>query len=110
MKLKLPLDLKSVGSFEDLRRFTSLCIKEIVDLVNGSIDVVDNLSVSLVSVTFSGASTTVEVSHTLGRVPRGYLVAKLSTGIVVFDGNGTNTDALFYVQATGAGTATLLVF
>jgi len=87
-----------------------LCIKEIVDLVNGSIDVVDNVNVSSVSVTFSGASTTVEVPHTLGRVPRGYLVAKLSTGITIFDGSGTNTDSLLYVQATGAGTATLLVY
>jgi hypothetical protein len=110
MKIKTVLDVSNVVSWEELRRYVSQMVKSIVEIINGNVDLVDNCATSIVTVNFSAASTTVQVAHTLKRLPQGYIVTQSSAGISVFDGNKSNTDSHVYVQASGAGTVTLLVF
>lgn len=101
--------LSNVEGLEQLQRFVSQDIQAIVGVVNGRLSLTDNLQTSLVTVTFTGTST-VQVPHTLGIVPTGYIPVKLSADIRVFDGVGENTRQDIYLKASGAGTATLLIF
>lgn len=109
-KIKTPLTISNVETLEDLRRYTSQALDEIVGAINGRISLSDNVQATIKSVTFSGANATVSVDHGLGTSPSGYFVVGLSTAITVFDGNRSSDSANLYVQASGAGTARLLIF
>lgn len=110
MKVKTVQNLSNVSSWEQLRKFTSQVASDIVDVLNGSVGLVDNCQTSLVSVEFNGANIEVKVPHTLEMVPNGYLVAGKSAGFHIFNGSSSNTASDIYVQASAAGTAQLLVF
>lgn len=110
MKLNLPLDLSGVKTQTDLQNFISQMLKTIVDAINGNLAFGDNVFVSKVSATFASANTQVQVSHGLGVVPKGYIVAGRTANFTVFNGTSTNTSSNIFLQASGAGTATLLVF
>ncbi len=110
MKIKTIQDISNVQSWEDLRRYSSQSINDLVTVVNGKIDFVDNCSTSLAPVQFTKANVEVEVKHSLGRVPSGYIVAGKSASFDIYNGASPNTDSTIYVKGTVAGTATLLVF
>lgn len=110
MKLKTVQTLINVQSWEELRRYTEIFRNDVVSLLNGNVSLTDNARTALVTVTFPGASSTQAVEHDLGFTPSGYLVAGKTAAIQVFDGTGTNDERFLYVQASGAGTARLLVF
>lgn len=110
MRIKTIQDISNVKSWEELRRYASQILGSLVDVVNGNLDLVDNCSTSLVTVTFPSANTTVNANHTLGRIPQGYIVVGRSTAIHVFDGSGDSTSSYITLQASAAGSATLLIF
>lgn len=110
MKLKTIQDLSNVRSWEELRRYTSQILNDLMDIINGNVDLVDNCGTSLVSVTFSAANTETKVAHTLGRTPQGYLVAGSSADIRVFDSSSVSTAEALFLKASAAGTVRLLVF
>lgn len=110
MKVKSPLTLSNLDNLEDLVRYVSQSIGDLTQVVNGHISLTDNCETSLVSATFTAANSTISVDHSLGRMPKGYLVAGLTTAIQIFDGNQSNTENVIYLQSSGAGVAQLLVF
>lgn len=103
-------DLSQIKDSEDLQRFTSIVVKDLVTVINGKVSFTDNIDAKISSVTFAGAGSEVSVSHGLGRVPNGYIVAKNSSGITVFDGGTANSATTLFVQATGGGVVSLIVF
>lgn len=109
MKIKVPLSVSNIKSWEELRKYVSITLDQIVTAINGQIEFIDNCATSQVSVVIP-ASGEIGVPHTLGRVPNGYLVAKSSAGIIVFDGTTANTSSNLYVQGTGAANVVLLVY
>lgn len=110
MKLKIPLTISNLQTWEDLRRFVSVMISDVVSLLNGKVDLVQNCSTSVVSITFPTANATNSVQHTLGHVPNGYIViSKLASGDV-YDGNQENTTQTIFLRCTVATTVRLLVF
>lgn len=110
MKIKTPQDLANIEKIEDFQKFASISIRDIVDLLNGKLDLIENLDTSVVTVVFTASATNVSLVHTLDRVPMGYIVVGRSAGITVYDGTTANTDKLIYVRASGAGTVKILVF
>jgi hypothetical protein len=110
MRIKTVQDISNVGSWEDLRRYASISLKSIVDVVNGDVDLVDNCRTSLVSVTFTAANTETKVAHGLGKVPQGYITVGRSADVRVYDGASDSTSENVFVRASGAGTVRLLVF
>lgn len=110
MRVRSVLNLGALNSWEDLRRYCSDSITQIITVLNGRVSVTENLETSLVSATFIAASSTITITHTLQKIPDGYIVVGKSANFVVFDGNKTNTDAVIYLQASAAGTARVLVF
>lgn len=109
-KIKTPLTVSNTQTLEELRRYSSQVFDLIVDTINGRISLSDNIQATIKSVTFSGSGVTVSVDHGLGITPSGYFVVGSSTGIIVFDGNKDSNGSQVYVQATGAGTAKILIF
>jgi hypothetical protein len=108
--MKIPTrDVSSVESWEDLRRWSAQMFKDIGSAINGQIAFGENIQSTRASATFTAANTEVRVSHSLGRVPSGYIVISSSANISVFNGGSANTETDLYVQASGAGTVTLLV-
>ncbi len=110
MKIKTIQDTSNVQSWEELRRFSSQSINDLVTVINGKIDLVDNCSTTLASVQFTKPNIEVEVKHSLGKIPSGYIVAGKSASFDIYNGSSPNTDSTIYVKGTVAGTATLLVF
>ncbi len=102
-------DVSSVESWEDLRRWAAQMFKDIGKAFNGQITFGDNIQSSRATAVFPGSGADVRVSHGLGRVPSGYIVISSSANITVFNGATANTESELYVQASGAGSATLLV-
>ena len=109
-KIKVPQTLDNLKEFEDFRRFASLLFNQIVDTVNGNVDIVDNLRASLLSCNFPASGTEYQFNHGLNRIPRGYIVTKRNVALTVFDGNSANTKEFIYLQSSAVGTASVLVF
>lgn len=103
-------DVANIRGTEEFQKSVAVALREVADLVNGRLTFEDNSSTSLVTVTFAGASTTVSVPHTLNRPPIGYIVAKKSAAIHVYDGDKANTSDTLYVQASAGGVVRLIVF
>jgi len=110
MKLKTVQSISNLTELPELIQFLSGFQQDVVTTLNGNLSLVDNTNGTLISVTFSAASTTVQVSHLLKRTPTGYIVAGRSANIQVFDGNQSNTTQFLYVQSSGAGIAKLYIF
>lgn len=109
MKLKSIQDIANVGSWEDLRRFTAQFIRDISEVINGNITFGENITSQIIQVSFTGAQT-IQVPHSLGRVPTGYLVIGRNANVNIFDGGPSSTTQTLSVQSSGAVNASILVF
>jgi len=92
-----------------LKRFSTIVLKEIVEVINGNVRIDDNLSANIISVSLAGA-TEVAVSHGLNRSPIGYLVVKAPSALSVFDGDSENTAETLYIKSNANAQVSLLVF
>lgn len=110
MKIKVVQDIGNVTSWEDLRRFSSQSINLITVVINGGIDLVDNCATVLADVTFANGNSEVEVKHSLGKVPSGYLIAGKSSSFDIYNGPTPNTNQAIYIKGTAAGSASILIF
>lgn len=109
-KVKVIQDISNITTLDDLVRYSSIITNSIVSAVNGGLDFTDNCNVSNVSVTFPAANVQVKVTHTLNRIPQGYLVAGRATNLQVFDGTSAMNSSEIFVQSSAAGTAKLLIY
>jgi hypothetical protein len=105
-----PVDFANLGTWESAKRVLSSSWRELSDIMNARLTFSDNVQCALVTVVFTGANTTVAVSHTLGRVSSDYIVRGRSAAVTVFDSLTENTETTTYVQASGAATVRLIVF
>lgn len=108
MKIKATPDLSNVKGVEEVQRFATIVLKEIVEVLNGNVRFDDNLSANIISVNLTG-STQVAVSHGLGRVPLGYIVVKAPSALSVFDGDSENTTETLYIKSNTSAAISLLV-
>ncbi len=103
--------MSNLDDWESLRRFTSMAVEAITTEVNGRLTFGGNIDASGPhSVTFASASDVQAVAHNLGRIPTGFIVVNLNAGIVVYQPSvpAWLKDQIF-LQASGAGTATIYV-
>lgn len=108
-KIKTYQNLSEVTSWEELKRFASASISQIIDEINGRLTLTENVKTSLVTMEFPSA-TQIRAVHTLGRVPIGYIQVGASAAITVYDGTTANDFESIYLRSTGAGTVNVLVF
>ena len=110
MRFKLPIDLRNQSADDTFVRWVDQAFNLIQQIFNGRVGLTDNCATSLITVTIQQAHVSQTALHTLNKIPIGYLQAGSTVGGLVFNGVGTNSKQYLYVQATVAGTYTLLVF
>lgn len=109
-RLKTYQDLSNVEGLEELQKFISQMTKDIVDTINGKINVADNLECRVVSVTFSQANVDKMVNHKLGRIPSGFIQVSPSVALTVYTGSGASDENNIFVKSSAAGSASIMVF
>lgn len=85
-------------------------LKDLRDQVNGSLQFDQNLKTQTVHTSFGATNTDVAVSHNLGTVPSGYILAGASAPMSLFNGSKANTASLLYLRSNNVGSATIVVF
>ena len=90
--------------------FVAQFLDNIKELLNSGLRFSDNFDARIVSATFTAANTDLSVSHSLGRVPTGYVVLSLSASMIVYTGASAWTSSTISLKASAAGTASLLLF
>lgn len=112
MKINSSPYFDNLKDFEGIKRFITIFCRNVQDVVNSGLSFEDNFnSQTFVDVVFTGTGEVKTLMHSLNRVPVGYLTLRNSSGVVIFDAPGTVfTNKSVNIQATGAGTVTVLVF
>lgn len=95
---------------ENVKRFTSLALDQIQQILNNGIMFSDNFDAKQLNVTFSAANTDTAAIHGLGRVPGGYVLVGANAAMSVYDGASASTSQVLYLKSSATGTARLLVY
>lgn len=101
MKIKTTQTASNLTTWEDLRRYVSIQVDDILAALNGRLSFGDNVQAKLMGASFSASGTAVEIQHNLGFVPNGYFLAGSDQPIMLYDG-GTNTTTSLFIKASGA--------
>lgn len=98
--------LQNVATWEDARRYVSEALTSILTQFNGKIDFGDNIrSAGPITVSFPNSSAVLAVSHSLGRIPTGYIILTQSAAGNVLVPAGANyawTSSFMFLQASAA--------
>lgn len=103
-------EVSNLKNVDQLARFCSINFGNIINQINGAIDFQSNLFVSIVTANFTAANTSTKFTHTLGRTPQGYILAKSNVSTTIFDGSTTNTTTTIYLQASVIANCVVIVF
>jgi hypothetical protein len=95
---------------QQLARFVSILRDDLVNVINGELEFDQNLKTSQVTANFTAANTQIAITHTLGRIPLGYILTKTNVATSIYDGGTANTDTFLYVKASVIANTKLLVF
>lgn len=95
----------------DIPRYASMNFAAIGNALNGNVEFGANIRSSTTAVAFLAASTVVEVPHTLGRIPQGYIVIGQDAAGSILTSQLTNpwTASKIYLNASAAMNATLII-
>jgi len=101
MKIKTAQTTSNLTNWEDLRRYISIQVDDILAALNGRLSFGDNIQSKLIGTTFSASGSVSELVHNLGYIPNGYILVGSDQAITVYDG-GQNTTSNLYLKASGA--------
>lgn len=110
MKIKVPQTISNVSSWEDLKRFTSQIIDQIVGTLNGRISFTDNCQTAILSVTFTSANQDLVVAHPLGVIPQGFILVGSTVSLNLYSGTLPSTPEQITLKSSAIGVAEVLVF
>ncbi len=83
---------------------------KIGDIFNKGFKIEDNFNANIVEVNFPIANSEVSITHTLNRIPKGFLALNINKAATIYDSGTTWTISEIYVKAsTAATTAKLLI-
>jgi hypothetical protein len=103
-------DVKSVATIDDIKRFISNTITQIINIVNGKITFKDNFDGVSVGASFTAANTDTPVVHNLGRNAIGYILVTASAAMSVYTGSQAGNTTTIFLRSNNPGSATILVF
>lgn len=111
MRLQFPTTISNSSSLQEIIRFASTSLEKIQSIINGNVDLIDNGNNVLVNVTLNKINTDFGVSHSLGRVPRGFILVGSDNPILsLANGKTPNSSSTLYLQSGSTGTVTVMVF
>jgi hypothetical protein len=103
--------LASLTTVEDLARYTAAALDEIQGMLSGRLVFVDNVQASGPLTASLGTQPTA-ISHSLNRVPAGYLIISQDAAASIFRPSVVNypwSQSQIFLQASSAVNATLYV-
>lgn len=109
-KLKNQFNISQLKTTDEIVRFLTMILEELTIQFNGKIDFDSNIRTSLVDVSFTTANAEKPITHTLDRVPLGYILAKSNVAVRLYDGATTNTASTIYIKADAISTTKVLIF
>lgn len=109
-KVQASPEIASIKSDEERLRYIQICLQDIINQVNGNLDLLNNLGMKVVTVNFPVANVNTAVSHTLGRAPSGYIPFNKNTNMNVFSGNGGRDSSTISLKSSAIGVASILFF
>ncbi len=109
-KVTATSSFSSVKSWEDLRRFASACVQDIVNQINGKISFNDNIQGVDVNVFFPNANIDVPTFHNLGYVPSGFLVVGLDSAAIIYSNTASTSTNSFLKSSVGNVNAKVRVY
>jgi len=111
MKIWSLPSLQSVGSWQDLRRFTSQALTNFSQALSRNIGFSDNIDCQIVNtILLNGPLNT--IPHNLGKVPIGAMVLNQAAGGIVIKNIVQDpdwTDTNIYLRCTVTGQYTLII-
>jgi len=108
-RIKVPLSCSNTEDFENLRRFSSKSISDIVAELNGRIDFEENIRSKIHDIVFVTANADLKIEHGLDYVPKGYMVAGISNAAIVYDGSQASTRTSIFLKCNAANTKVKLI-
>lgn len=108
-RIKQIQDLSQIKDTDQFMKYSSQIHGDVVDQMNGKLEFDKNLATQTVTVTFPAANKQVAVTHNLGKKSVNYMTANSSSAAHIFNGPSSNTDNVLYLQASAAGTFTLVL-
>lgn len=88
-KVQTAISVSNVASWQDLRRYVDIALNRIVSEFNGNINFVDNIAASgPLFASFTASAVPVTITHSLGKVPTGFLLVSTDAPISVYAYNG----------------------
>lgn len=103
-------DITNLKDNEERFRYIKLFFESTTQQVNGNLEFGKNIKTVLINVTFSAANQNVTVSHNLGKIPTGYLVAGLTSALIVYDGSLPSNQTNITLRASAPGTARIMFY
>lgn len=97
-------------SGDQLARYAGIFCRNLISVINGSLDFESNFNCKLVSVNFNTINQDIPIAHGLGRVPMGRIVYSQACNGVILDGLTSNTVNTLYLRCGAIGKASLIVF
>jgi hypothetical protein len=102
-------DFSQVEDVEQLKRFSSIVVRELVDVVNGNLSFGDNFKCTVATVSFPSADVEQQIFHNLGRAPVGYVLVSANVAMNLYDGGSANTASELYLKSSAVGTAKIII-
>lgn len=102
-------DFVTLKTDEERWRFIKIFCDTVTQQFNGNIEFISNIKSQIVEASFVFGQNT-QVTHNLGRIPVGYVQIGASTGLTLYNGEGSWTATTMFLIATGTGSAKILVF
>lgn len=108
-KVQIQPTLTNANGLEEVKRFGDMITQAIIRELNGRLQFVANIAAAgPYEVTFVNGTDPVQVRHSFGQVPQGFLVINLSAGIFVYKPASFEwTTTRIWLQASAAGVATI---
>lgn len=104
-------NVSNTKNWEELQRYSSIVIQDIVNQVNGNLTFSDNMNVTIVEHDFTAVNVPFAVEHGLGRVPKGYIVIGITANTAVYQlGLNDMTDQVIYLLVNGTCQARFMFF
>ena len=111
MKINYPANLSNKQVTDD--NFISNLSKFLTDVasaLSGGISITDNCDIRILSITFSIANNELAITHSLNRIPAGYILVSTKAPTQIYDGVSANDKQSLYLRSTVATTVNVLVF
>ena len=103
------LDTKAMVTFEDVRRSLDKFNTNLLKLLNGGLQAVDNVDSISYAIADSGAADTeIAITHDLGRVPVDVRIKVQDAASIIYDSGTTWTITKVYIKCDTANVAMTL--